>query len=86
MMVLYRGVANPISGSILGADNELHFLHQVHQFLRLVVVNGMLLLVVEVQSLLPFLWDLVVKPISQKFDFRIKNVPPPQGQIRGENN
>lgn len=87
MMVLYRGVANPISGSILGADNSQTTLSAPGA--SVTKTGG------GKWNVTPGSGNTVAltisgkgpngKPISQKFEFRIKNVPNPQGQIRGEN-
>jgi len=87
MNVMYRGLDNPVSGSILGADNAK---------LSLSAPGA------TVKSTGPGKWDVKPgsgnvlkitlsgtdpygKSITQTFDYRIKNVPPPQGQIRGKN-
>ncbi|RXM37574.1 gliding motility protein GldM [Chryseobacterium sp. CH21] len=85
MNVMYRGLENPVSGSILGADNSK---------LSLSAPGA------SVKSTGPGKWsikptsgntvkltlsgtDPYGKTVSQVFEYRIKNVPPPQGQIRG---
>lgn len=86
MNVLYRGVANPISGSILGADTSALTLSAPGASVsggkgKWNVTPGSgnsVTLTISGK-------DPKGKLISQKFEFRIKNVPPPQGQIRGEN-
>lgn len=87
MNVMYRNLDNPVSGSILGADNAK---------LSLSAPGA------TVKSTGPGKWDVrpgagsilkitlsgtdpYGKTISQVFEYRIKNVPPPQGQIRGKN-
>ncbi|VDH02874.1 type IX secretion system motor protein PorM/GldM [Bergeyella zoohelcum] len=86
MNVMYRGLENPISGAILGVDNSK---------LSLTAQGA------KVKSTGPGKWTVVpgtgnlVKvtisgtgprgTTSKTFDFRIKNVPPPNGQIRGKN-
>lgn len=86
MNVLYRGVDNPISGSILGADNGATTLSASNGS----VSGGRGSWVVRPGA--GATTDLTIsgrgpkgETISQKFTFRIKNVPPPQGQIRGQN-
>ncbi|MBL1223249.1 gliding motility protein GldM [Chryseobacterium sp. L7] len=86
MNVMYRGLENPVSGSILGADNSK---------LSLSAPGA------SVKSTGPGKWnvkptsgntvkltlsgtDPYGKSVSQVFEYRIKNVPPPQGQIRGQ--
>lgn len=87
MNVMYRGLDNPVTGSILGADNSK---------LSLSAPGA------AVKSTGPGKWDVrpgsgnilkltlsgtdpYGKSLSQVFEYRIKNVPPPQGQIRGKN-
>jgi gliding motility-associated protein GldM len=87
MNVMYRNLDNPVSGSILGADNSK---------LSLSAPGA------SVKSTGPGKWDVrpgagtvlkltlsgidpYGKSVSQVFEYRIKNVPPPQGQIRGKN-
>ncbi|MXS70867.1 gliding motility protein GldM [Flavobacteriaceae bacterium W22] len=87
MNVMYRGLQNPVSGSILGADNSK---------LSLTASSGI------VSSTGKGKWNIKPttgntinltlsgtdpsgKRVSQVFEYRIKNVPPPQGQIRGQN-
>lgn len=86
MNVMYRGLENPVSGSILGADNSK---------LSLSAPGA------SVKNTGPGKWnvkpttgntvkltlsgtDPYGKSVSQVFEYRIKNVPPPQGQIRGQ--
>jgi len=87
MNVLYRGVANPISGSILGADNSQTSLSATGATVTkkgggtwLVTPGSGTTTTLTISGKGP-----KGQPISQKFEFRIKNVPNPQGQIRGEN-
>lgn len=86
MNVMYRGLENPISGAILGVDNSK---------LSLSASGG------SVKSAGPGKWIVTpgATPIvkltlsgtgpkgttSKSFDFRVKPVPPPQGQVRGRN-
>ena len=87
MNVMYRGLDNPVTGSILGADNAK---------LSLSAPGAV------VKSTGPGKWDVKPgagnilkvtlsgtdpygKSLTQVFEYRIKNVPPPQGQIRGKN-
>ena len=86
MNVLYRGVANPISGSILGADTSGLTLSASGASVsggrgKWTVTPGS----GNTTTLTISGKDSKGKVISQKFEFRIKNVPRPQGQIRGEN-
>ena len=86
MNVLYRGVSNPISGSILGADTSGLTLSASGASVsggrgKWVVTPG----AGSTTTLTISGKDSKGKVISQRFEFRIKNVPRPQGQIRGEN-
>ena len=84
MNVLYRGLANPISGSILGADLNATTLSAAGAS----VSGGK-----GKWNVTPGAGNTVKltisgkspsgKMITQAFDFRIKNIPPPRGQIRG---
>jgi len=86
MNVMYRQLENPVSGSILGADNSK---------LSLSAPGAI------VKSTGPGKWDVTPttgntvkltlsgvdpygKTVSQVFEYRIKNIPRPQGQIRGK--
>ncbi len=87
MNVLYRGLANPVSGSILGADNSQTTLSAAGASVSKVGGGRW--------NVTPGAGTSVVltisgkgpkgQVISQKFTYRIKNVPRPEGQIRGEN-
>jgi gliding motility-associated protein GldM len=85
MNVLYRGLGNPITGSILGADTgglslsapgasvsggrgKWTITPHTGNTVKLTISGK----------------DSKGKTISQGFEFRIKNVPPPVGMIRGE--
>lgn len=84
MNVMYRGLENPISGSVLGADNSKVSL----------TAQG-----ATVKSAGPGKWNVVPGATStvkltisapgpkgvqsKSFDFRVKPVPPPKGLIRG---
>lgn len=87
MNVMYRGLDNPVTGSILGADNGR---------LSLSAPGA------TVKGTGPGKWnvkpgagnvlkltlsgpDPYGKTISQVFEYRIKNIPKPEGQIRGKN-
>ena len=85
MNVLYRGLGNPITGSILGADTAGLSLSAPGAS----VSGGRGKWTVTPSSgntvkLTISGKDSKGKTISQGFEFRIKNVPPPVGQIRGE--
>lgn len=84
MNVLYRGLPNPISGSILGADMSGISLSAAGASVsgsggKWVVTPGAGTTVTLTISGR----DPKGGVISQSFPFRIKNVPPPVGQIRG---
>lgn len=87
MNVLYRGVANPISGSILGADNSQTTLTATGA--TVTKKGGGSWLVTPTSGSVTKITISGKGPkgqaISKTFDFRIKSVPNPQGQIRGEN-
>ena len=87
MNVMYRGLENPVSGSILGADNAK---------LSLSASGGAV-----VKSTGAGKWNVIPqsgnvvqltlsgrepsgKTVSQVFEYRIKGIPRPQGQIRGK--
>ncbi|WP_262151636.1 type IX secretion system motor protein PorM/GldM [Chryseobacterium foetidum] len=87
MNVMYRGLENPVSGSILGADNAR---------LSLSASAG-----ATVKSTGQGKWNVTPttgtvvkltlsgtepngKSVSQVFEYRIKGIPKPQGQIRGK--
>lgn len=85
MMVLYRGLSNPVSGAILGADLAATTLSAPGAS----VSGGK-----GKWNVTPGSGNTVKltisgkspsgKVISQGFDFRIKNIPPPRGEIRGK--
>lgn len=87
MNVMYRGLENPVSGSILGADNSK---------LTLSASGG-----ATVRSKGNGKWDVIPQSgnvvqltlsgrnpsgqaVSQVFEYRIKGIPRPQGQIRAK--
>ena len=87
MNVMYRGLENPVSGSILGADNSK---------LTLSASGG-----ATVKSKGNGKWDVIPQSgnvvqltlsgrnpsgqaVSQVFEYRIKGIPRPQGQIRSK--
>lgn len=87
MNVLYRGVQNPISGSILGADNSQTSLTASGASVSkkgggswIVTPGAGNTTTLTISGKGP-----KGQTISKQFQFRIKNVPAPQGQIRGEN-
>jgi len=82
MNVMYRGLQNPVSGSILGADNSKLSLSASS---GIVSSTGKGKWNINTISLTLSGTDPSGKRISQVFEYRIKNVPPPQGQMRGQN-
>ncbi len=86
MNVLYRGLPNPISGSILGADMSGISLSAAGASVsgsggKWTVTPGS----GNTVTLTISGRDPKGGVISQAFPFRIKNVPPPIGQIQGKN-
>ena len=85
MNVLYRGLPNPISGSILGADMAGISLSAPGASVSggggkwNVTPGGGSTVTLTISGR-----DPKGGTISQAFPFRIKNVPPPVGQIQGE--
>jgi len=86
MNVLYRGVSNPISASMLGVDNSTVQLSASGASVsggkgKWNVTPGAGNKVnITVSGKQPN-----GKPVSQTFEFRVKSVPAPQGQIRNQN-
>lgn len=85
MNVLYRGLPNPISGSILGADMSNISLSAAGASVSggggkwTVTPGGGASVTLTISGR-----DPKGGSISQAFPFRIKNVPPPVGQIQGK--
>lgn len=85
MNVLYRGLPNPVSGSILGADNSQTSLSASGASVSggrgkwTVTPTGGNQVTLTISGK-----DPKGKTISQSFPFRVKNVPPPVGEIRGQ--
>ncbi|MPN00370.1 hypothetical protein SDC9_147564 [bioreactor metagenome] len=85
MNVLYRGLPNPVSGSILGADMSGISLSAAGATVsgsggKWTVTPGS----GNTVKLTISGKDPKGTVISQPFEFRIKNVPPPVGQIQGQ--
>jgi gliding motility-associated protein GldM len=87
MNVMYRGLDNPVSGSILGADNAKLSLSAPGATVKStgpgkwnVKPGAGNILKITLSGTDPY-----GKSLTQVFEYRIKNVPPPQGQIRGKN-
>lgn len=86
MNVLYRGLPNPVSGSILGADmagislsaSGASVSGSGGKWIVSPGAGGTVKLTISGR-------DPKGATISQSFDFRVKNVPPPVGQIQGRN-
>jgi len=87
MNVMYRGLQNPVTGSILGADNSKLSLSASSGIVsntgkgkwNVKPTTG------NTVNLTLSGTDPTGKRVSQVFEYRIKNVPPPQGQMRGQN-
>lgn len=85
MNVLYRGLSNPVSGSILGANLEATTLSAPGASVSggkgkwNVTPGGGNEVTLTIAGKSPS-----GKTISQPFKFRIKNIPPPRGEIRGK--
>lgn len=85
MNVMYRGLENPVSGSILGADNSKLSLSAPGAAVRSTGPGKWIVKPTTGNTVKLTLSgiDPYGKSVSQVFEYRIKNVPPPQGQIRG---
>lgn len=86
MNVMYRGLENPVSGSILGADNSKLSLSAPGASVRNTGPGKWSVKPTSGNTVKLTLSgiDPYGKSVSQVFEYRIKNVPPPQGQIRGQ--
>lgn len=87
MNVMYRGLENPVSGSILGADNSKLSLSAPGAQVRS-TGSGKWIVKPQAGNTVKLTLsgkDPNGKTVSQVFEYRIKNVPPPQGQMRGKN-
>lgn len=85
MNVVYRGVTNPISASINGADGPISMSASTGS---LSGSNGKYNFVVSGGNTVTFTASAKTstgKTVKETKEFRIKPVPPPQGQIRGKN-
>ncbi|WP_267403964.1 MULTISPECIES: GldM family protein [unclassified Chryseobacterium] len=87
MNVMYRGLENPVSGSILGADNSKLSLSAPGATVRNTGAGKWIVKPSTGNTVKLTLSgvDPYGKSVSQVFEYRIKNVPPPQGQMRGQN-
>lgn len=87
MNVMYRGLENPVSGSILGADNSKLTLSAPGALVRS-TGPGKWIVKPQAGNVVKLTLsgrEPSGKTVSQVFEYRIKNVPPPQGQMRGQN-
>ncbi|AZA46934.1 gliding motility protein GldM [Chryseobacterium carnipullorum] len=86
MNVMYRGLENPVSGSILGADNSKLSLSAPGASVKSLGGGKWSVKPTSGNTVKLTLSgiDPYGKSVSQVFEYRIKNVPPPQGQIRGQ--
>lgn len=87
MNVMYRGLQNPVTGSILGADNAKLSLSAPGAAVSN-TGKGQWNVKPSTGNTVKLTLsgtDPTGKSVSQVFEYRIKNVPPPQGQMRGQN-
>ncbi|MDO5655960.1 MAG: GldM family protein [Flavobacteriaceae bacterium] len=85
MNVVYRGVTNPITATINGADGPINMSASSGS---LSGSNGKYNYVVSGGNSVTFTASAKTSSgatVTEKKEFRIKPVPPPQGQIRGKN-
>lgn len=85
MNVMYRGLENPVSGSILGADNSKLSLSAPGAVVKGAGPGKWIVTPTTGTTVKLTLsgTDPYGKSVSQVFEYRIKNVPAPQGQMRG---
>jgi len=86
MNVMYRGLENPVTGSILGADNAKLSLSAPGAVVKN-TGKGKWNVVPSTGNIVKLTLsgtDPTGKTVSQVFEYRIKGVPRPQGQIRGK--
>jgi gliding motility-associated protein GldM len=86
MNVVYRGLENPLSGSILGADNSRLSLSAPGAIVKGTGPGKWNVTPTSGNTIKMTLsgTDPYGKTVSQVFEYRIKNVPNPQGQMRGQ--
>lgn len=86
MNVVYRGLENPLSGSILGADNSKLSLSAPGAVVKGTGPGKWIVIPSTGNTVKMTLsgTDPYGKTVSQVFEYRIKNVPAPQGQMRGQ--
>ena len=86
MNVVYRGLENPVSGAILGVDNSRLSLSASGATVRSAGAGKWIIIPGATPMVKLTLTGTGPKGTESKtFDFRVKPVPPPQGQIRGRN-
>ena len=86
MNVMYRGLENPVTGSILGADNSKLSISAPGAVVKstgkgkwTVTPNSGNTIQITLSGT-----DAAGKKVSEVFEYRIKGIPRPQGQIRGK--
>lgn len=87
MNVMYRGLENPVSGSILGADNAKLSLSASGGAIVKSTGNGKWNVTPQSGNVIQLTLsgrEPSGKTVSQVFEYRIKGIPRPQGQIRGK--
>ena len=87
MNVMYRGLENPVSGSILGADNAKLSLSASGGAIVKGTGNGKWNVIPQGGNVIQLTLsgrEPSGKTVSQVFEYRIKGIPRPQGQIRGK--
>lgn len=87
MNVMYRGLENPVSGSILGADNAKLSLSASGGAIVKSTGNGKWNVTPQSGNVIQLTLsgrEPNGKSVSQVFEYRIKGIPRPQGQIRGK--
>lgn len=84
MNVLYRGLENPMSGNILGADNSQLSLTATNATVRGSSGKWVVIPTTGTTVTLTLSGRGPKGAISQQFTYRIKGIPAPQGQIRGK--
>ncbi|WP_294231897.1 MULTISPECIES: GldM family protein [Chryseobacterium] len=86
MNVMYRGLENPVTGSILGADNSKLSLSATGAVIKS-TGKGKWDVIPSTGNIVRLTLsgtDPTGKTVSQVFEYRIKGIPRPQGQVRGK--
>lgn len=86
MNVVYRGLENPMSGSILGADNAKLSLSATNATIK-PAGNGKWMVIPGTGKTVQLRLsgtDPHGRALTEVFEYRIKNLPQPQGQVRGK--